>query len=89
MILDCLGIVDSSGMRIYMTERLRPIETGRFLITGVDDSRTRLIPPQMEHFTYYAYCPGECTRNLEDHPMNVFTGLLHTHLTGISIDIVC
>jgi dopamine beta-monooxygenase len=77
-----IGIVDSSGMRIYMTDQLRPIETGRFVMSGADDSRTSLIPSQMEQFTNYVYCPAECTKNLEDHPITIFTGLLHTHLIG-------
>uniref|UniRef100_A0A914WF20 DOMON domain-containing protein n=1 Tax=Plectus sambesii TaxID=2011161 RepID=A0A914WF20_9BILA len=78
------GITDSSAFRFYLTEQLRPVETGR-LTMGLTVSAVELvIPPKQQRFTNYAYCPGKCTSRMTE-PINVFTGLLHTHLLGVAM----
>uniref|UniRef100_A0A914XB51 DOMON domain-containing protein n=1 Tax=Plectus sambesii TaxID=2011161 RepID=A0A914XB51_9BILA len=78
------GITDSSTLRFYLTEQLRPVETGK-LTMGMPVNPVQLvIPPKQQRFTTYAYCPGKCTSRMTE-PINVFTGLLHTHLLGIAV----
>uniref|UniRef100_A0A914XB98 DOMON domain-containing protein n=1 Tax=Plectus sambesii TaxID=2011161 RepID=A0A914XB98_9BILA len=78
-------ITDSSGMRMYLTETLRSVETGRFTMGALSNPLQMVIPPKTESFTLYTYCPAECTMNLQDEPMKIFTGMLHTHLLGVKI----
>uniref|UniRef100_A0A914X1Y0 DOMON domain-containing protein n=1 Tax=Plectus sambesii TaxID=2011161 RepID=A0A914X1Y0_9BILA len=78
------GITDSSAFRFYLTEKLRPVETGRFTV-GMPVTPVHLVvPPKQERFTTYAYCPSKCTSRMTE-PMTVFTGLLHTHLLGVAM----
>uniref|UniRef100_A0A914WCD3 DOMON domain-containing protein n=1 Tax=Plectus sambesii TaxID=2011161 RepID=A0A914WCD3_9BILA len=78
------GITDSSAFRFYMTEKLRPIETGRLTMGQLVSPVQLAIPPKQQRFTAYVYCPGKCTSRITE-PINVFTGLLHTHLLGIAM----
>uniref|UniRef100_A0A914UTA6 DOMON domain-containing protein n=1 Tax=Plectus sambesii TaxID=2011161 RepID=A0A914UTA6_9BILA len=78
------GITDNSAFRLYLTEKLRPVETGRITI-GLPVSPVWItIPPKQQRFTTYVYCPGKCTSRMTE-PINVFTGLLHTHLLGVAM----
>uniref|UniRef100_A0A914W9W3 DOMON domain-containing protein n=1 Tax=Plectus sambesii TaxID=2011161 RepID=A0A914W9W3_9BILA len=78
------GITDSSAFRLYMTEKPRPVETGRFTVGVPVMPAVHVIPPKQQKFTTYAYCPSECTSKMTQ-PMNIFTGLLHTHLLGVAL----
>ena len=53
------GRIDSSGMRIYMTETLREYHTKTSYV-GVTVVPYQLIPPRMERFQSDGYCFGEC-----------------------------
>lgn len=78
------GIIDSSGMRVWLTEKLRPIEVGQavfgtqVLPYGID----QVLPPKTSVFTTYAYCTADCTKGFPAEGINVIGGLLHSHLAG-------
>uniref|UniRef100_A0A914UQM5 Copper type II ascorbate-dependent monooxygenase C-terminal domain-containing protein n=1 Tax=Plectus sambesii TaxID=2011161 RepID=A0A914UQM5_9BILA len=82
--MNAMGITDSSAFRFYLTEQLRPVETGRLTIGLTVSAVELVIPPKQQRFTNYAYCPGKCTSRMTE-PINVFTGLLHTHLLGVAM----
>ncbi|XP_002734974.1 DBH-like monooxygenase protein 1 homolog [Saccoglossus kowalevskii] len=83
--------IDSSGIRIYYTSKLREFDATMLLIGHLVQS-IQIIPPGMRKFTTKSYCSGACTRNaLADHSTNettdlhMFAGFLHSHLAGRAI----
>ena len=55
------NVVDSSGMEIHLTSKLRKYDSG-MLTVGHDVSSLHLIPPGLDHFTTVAHCPDMCTQ---------------------------
>ena len=52
-----LARVDSSGLRFFVTDNLRPNDLG-FLTFGTSaDTQSLVIPPQMSNFTVDSFCP--------------------------------
>src|SRR5262245_5845025 len=75
------GVTDSSGMRIYLTNRSRPIESGAMAIyTHVNIHP--IVPPLTKRYGNYVYCPTECTAGVAPGGFNFHSYTLHTHLTG-------
>lgn len=74
-------VVDTSGMRVFMTNTLREDEAGTLM---VGDPLVQLAPEPVESREYEFSCPSACTRRLSK-PINIFTSLLHMHTTGMEI----
>uniref|UniRef100_A0A3B5L8J8 Monooxygenase, DBH-like 1, like n=1 Tax=Xiphophorus couchianus TaxID=32473 RepID=A0A3B5L8J8_9TELE len=82
------GIIDSSGLRLYYTDKLRQHDVG-ILTTGVFPVSHMMydIPPKAAEFHSYGICN---TSFFHFHPqlvdpipdLQVFSVLLHTHLAG-------
>ena len=77
--------LDSSGIRIFYTSRLRQYDLG--LVT-VGHRRTPFltVPPRQARFVISGHCSPECTRaGLDDGGVNVTSAFLHAHLRAKAI----
>ncbi|XP_069946728.1 MOXD1 homolog 1 [Cherax quadricarinatus] len=75
------GIVDSSGLRIFYTENLRQYDAGVIML-GQAISPLTIIPPHREWLSV-GICQSDCTRQgLPEGGVEVFLGVLHSHLLG-------
>ncbi|XP_042889305.1 DBH-like monooxygenase protein 1 [Penaeus japonicus] len=80
------GIVDSSGLRIFLTENLRQYDAG-FLVLGHAVESSHIIPPERKWKTV-GHCDSGClSQNIPKDGISVFQGLLHTHLLGKDITV--
>lgn len=52
--------VDSSGVRLTYTKRLRPLDAG-VMELGLEYTDKMAIPPRQKSFTLTGYCLPECT----------------------------
>lgn len=52
--------VDSSGIRFYITPKLRPMDAG-VIELGLEYTDKMAIPPNQERFQLSGYCVSECT----------------------------
>ncbi|KAF0309318.1 DBH-like monooxygenase protein 1 [Amphibalanus amphitrite] len=76
------GVVDSSGVRLYYTEHLRPSEAG-LLNVGHDIAVTQMVPPGQTDYVVNGLCHSSCTRQwLPAGGVRVYSVLLHSHLAG-------
>ncbi|XP_043962058.1 DBH-like monooxygenase protein 2 homolog [Gambusia affinis] len=79
------GIIDSSGLRLYYTDKLRQHDVG-ILTTGVFPvSHMKYdIPPKAAEFRSHGICNTSLFSQLVDPipDLQVFSVLLHTHLAG-------
>ncbi|XP_054876024.1 DBH-like monooxygenase protein 2 homolog [Poeciliopsis prolifica] len=79
------GIIDSSGLRLYYTDKLRQHDVG-ILTTGVFpvSHMEYAIPPKAAKFQSYGICNTTLFSRFEDPipDLQVFSVLLHTHLAG-------
>ncbi|KAJ8300513.1 hypothetical protein KUTeg_022032 [Tegillarca granosa] len=76
------GIVDSSGIRFYVTPKLRKYDAG-IMELGLEYTNKMAIPPGQNLFHLTGYCIAECTNiGLPHKGINIFASQLHTHLTG-------
>ncbi|PVD22126.1 hypothetical protein C0Q70_17930 [Pomacea canaliculata] len=77
-------LVDSSGMRFYVTSKLREDDAGLLQI-GLEYTDKMAIPPHQKLFTLTGYCVPQCTRvvrgiaSIWNHHLCVPA---HSHLTG-------
>ncbi|UYV66179.1 DBH, partial [Cordylochernes scorpioides] len=79
------GLVDSSGLRIYHTPRLRQHDAG-VMELGLEYTDKMAIPPRQPAFFLSGHCVPECTRvGLPADGIVVFGSQLHTHLTGTGV----
>ncbi|XP_066019013.1 LOW QUALITY PROTEIN: DBH-like monooxygenase protein 1 [Pocillopora verrucosa] len=84
------GRVDSSGVRIYYTDKLRKYDSG-IVSVGVRVNNWHIIPPKQKDWLSIGYCTAECTESifnstsLQGGGINVFASILHTHLAGRAI----
>ncbi|CAD5112484.1 DgyrCDS1700 [Dimorphilus gyrociliatus] len=84
------GIVDSSGIRLWVTKKLRKYDSN-IIEAGHIVKHSQIIPPYAENFVSVGHCPKECITeaftkdNLEE--VNVFAVFLHSHLKGVGIKI--
>ncbi len=75
-------VIDSSGMRLHVTPNLRPIESGMWIFGIPPTAANQIIPSRQKVFKEFGYCPSDCTESLPSDGVEVFAGLLHTHLVG-------
>lgn len=57
-------VVDSSGVRLHLTPKLRPQEAG-ILVAGVAVSPLHLIPPKQKEYATAGYCTPHCTHTVQ------------------------
>ncbi|CAH1270459.1 MOXD1 [Branchiostoma lanceolatum] len=83
-------IVDSSGLRLYLTSTLRTNEVG-VLQVGVEVGQSQKIPPGSASHTTVAHCYSECLQQgMEDvsaTSLNVLAAFGHAHLAGRSVSV--
>ena len=60
MYLCRLGLIDSSGMRIYHTKQLREYDAG-VIEVGASVDYTMLIPPRQREWPIDGYCTKDCS----------------------------
>ncbi|KAK3791493.1 hypothetical protein RRG08_055517 [Elysia crispata] len=76
------GIVDTSGIRFYVTSHLRQFEAG-IMELGLEYTNKMAVPPGQKRFSLSGYCVPGCTaKGLPPRGIHVFASQLHTHLTG-------
>ncbi|ESO05950.1 hypothetical protein HELRODRAFT_64253, partial [Helobdella robusta] len=79
------GLVDSSGIRFYITRQLRRFDAGIMEI-GLEYTDKMALPPHLPKWELHGYCIPECTEMaLPSKGIYVFSSQLHTHLTGMKI----
>ena len=59
-IFNVKGRVDSSGVRIYYTDKLRKYDSG-IVSVGVRVNNWHIIPPKQKDWLSIGYCTAECT----------------------------
>lgn len=76
------GVSFETGLAMYYTTELRPIDAGILAIgQGVDISLT--IPPNQDAFKVVGHCSPQCTYEaLEPEGITVFASMLHSHKSG-------
>ncbi|CAL7941350.1 unnamed protein product [Xylocopa violacea] len=75
-------VVDSSGVRLHLTPKLRPQEAG-ILVAGVAVSPLHLIPPKQKEYATAGYCTPHCTNTMfPEDGVNIVSVVLHSHLAG-------
>ncbi len=77
-----VDVVDNSGLRLYVTKNLQPIEAATITFGVPVGAMYQIVPPRQKKFVNYGYCNSECTQKLPKDGVNVFAGLLHAHLIG-------
>ncbi|OXB69054.1 hypothetical protein ASZ78_009530 [Callipepla squamata] len=76
------GRRDSSGIRLYYTESLRPYDAG-IMELGLVYTPVMAVPPGETSFILTGYCTDKCTqRALPADGIRIFASQLHTHLAG-------
>lgn len=74
--------IDTSGLRVYYTDKTRKYEAGSLLLADSLIARSGEI---VETGVRYQHtCPSVCTSRMSK-PINIFASLLHMHTTGKSI----
>lgn len=75
------GVVDSSGIKLVLTETPRLYDAGVLLMGQV--LQGMLIPPRATNYTLVAECPSDCTSRLfPPSGITFVASLLHTHEAG-------
>ncbi|XP_003743549.1 dopamine beta-hydroxylase [Galendromus occidentalis] len=78
-------IIDSSGVQIHYTDRLRQHDIG-ILEVGLEYTDKMAVPPGQPKFDLKGYCISECTRaGLPPNGINIVAAQLHTHLAGVAV----
>ncbi|XP_037076217.1 DBH-like monooxygenase protein 1 homolog [Pollicipes pollicipes] len=81
------GLKDSSGIELFFTRSLRPVEAG-VLTVGHAVSSTQLIPPGQKNFITASVCAGACTEEyLPSEGVQIHSVLLHAHVAGRSLNV--
>ncbi|XP_077821097.1 dopamine beta-hydroxylase isoform X3 [Macaca mulatta] len=76
------GRRDSSGIRLYYTDKLRRFNAG-IMELGLVYTPVMAIPPRETAFVLTGYCTDKCTQlALPPSGIHIFASQLHTHLTG-------
>ncbi|CAN0444040.1 unnamed protein product, partial [Hapterophycus canaliculatus] len=76
------GMVDSSGVRVYYTEELRPINMGVMKLGDPNLALSGTSLPDGKVITSFS-CPSSCTEeNFEIEEVSVFYHFLHMHENG-------
>ncbi|XP_070166863.1 MOXD1 homolog 1-like [Polyergus mexicanus] len=75
-------VIDSSGVRLHLTPKLRPQEAG-ILVAGVAVSPLHLVPPKQKEYATAGYCTPHCTNMMfPEDGINIVSVVLHSHLAG-------
>lgn len=75
-------VIDSSGIRLYLTPKFRPQEAG-ILVAGVAVSPLHMVPPQQKEYATAGYCTPHCTNTMfPEDGINIVSVVLHSHLAG-------
>lgn len=69
-------VVDSSGVRLHLTPKLRPQEAG-ILVAGVAVSPLHLIPPKQKEYATAGYCTPHCTHTVNNSCRNIACNILY------------
>ncbi|KAK2584480.1 hypothetical protein KPH14_006855 [Odynerus spinipes] len=78
-------ISDSSGLRLYYTDRLRLHDAG-ILSVGIDPNWRHIIPPGQPEVVSEGHCIAECTgKTIPNSGINMFAVIMHTHQLGRKI----
>ncbi|KAH9503041.1 DBH-like monooxygenase protein 1 [Bulinus truncatus] len=75
------GIVDSSGLRLYLTPNVRKYDAASLGI-GANNDEYLIVPPLAQNFVYRGHCDASCTnrvRCLENNDIHIFAVYLHGH----------
>lgn len=82
------GIYDSSGMRVFMTSELRPIDAGRMAFAvGVSEGQHPPIPGgQKEVSMETLFVEPECSEQWAE-PLNIISVGHHSHFHGLHQDV--
>lgn len=72
------GLTDSSGLRLYYTETLRPKDAGLMMVGPVAFG----IPPRKKSFKVYGDCDGSCTKQYGVEEYDVVFTAPHMHQLG-------
>lgn len=79
------GQQDSSGLELFYTSELRPMEAA-VLTVGHDVTSMQLIPPGQQRFVSTGICQGGCLEKyLPSDGVAIHSVLLHSHLAGRSL----
>ncbi|XP_065899415.1 putative DBH-like monooxygenase protein 2 [Dysidea avara] len=79
------GIVDSSGMRLYFSDKPRQ-EVAGIVTLGKLATGHMIIPPGVQRYTVRGFCANQCTNaNFPEEGITVFANLLHTHTAGAEL----
>jgi len=57
------GVVDSSGFRVYYTDKPRQEDAG-ILIVGHSVIGHMIIPPGVQHYVVNGFCSSDCTNTV-------------------------
>ncbi|XP_067660305.1 dopamine beta-hydroxylase-like [Haliotis asinina] len=76
------GIVDSSGIRFYVTRQLRQYDSG-IMELGLEYTDKMALPPGLPSVSLTGFCVQTCTQvGIPSGGIHIFASQLHTHLTG-------
>ncbi|CAG0897729.1 unnamed protein product [Darwinula stevensoni] len=76
------GIQDDSGLTVYYTDVLRPLEMTTLQV-GAAIHAAEIIPSGQKQFFHAGHCSSLCTSTVfPPEGIHVFSGLLHSHLIG-------
>lgn len=79
------GLVDSSGLRLRLVDRLRRYDVG-IMELGLEYTDKMMIPPGQRAFPLSGYCAGACTAAaLPPGGITIFGAQLHTHARGVRV----
>ncbi|CAG0896875.1 unnamed protein product [Darwinula stevensoni] len=74
------GIYDNSGITVFYTDVLRPLEMANLEI-GAAVGPTQIIPARQNLFVNVGHCSSECTATaIPPGGIHIFSGFLHSHL---------
>ncbi|XP_065897525.1 putative DBH-like monooxygenase protein 2 isoform X2 [Dysidea avara] len=79
------GIVDSSGIRLYYTDKPRQ-EDAAVLTLGHSVIGHMIIPPRVQQYVVHGFCSSNCTDEyFPEDGITVFANLLHLHTVGVEL----
>lgn len=79
-----LGLVDHSGIRVFLTPTLRPVEAGFLVIDCPEKATGQFMPPGEKEYRFYSHADN-CFQYLPPEGISLFYGLMHSHLHGRKI----
>jgi hypothetical protein len=78
------GIVDNSGVRVYYTKKLQPIELGMMVLgDGMLSLANQLIGSGVHRYDFD--CPSTCSESALDEPVTVIREYFHMHAHGMAV----